>query len=84
MFSVISYFTVAFLNNLCDSEDLATQLQCLRNLDKSTRGIFGGTVFSNEIFLAYAHIHSDLYELSRTRLACIKTAAAVLFNYYSL
>lgn len=51
--SAISYF----LEDLCKSEDLISQLLYLRNLDEDTRGLFQGSVFKNELLLAYAHVH---------------------------
>lgn len=46
-----------FLGDLCNSEDLISQLLYLRNLDEDTRGLFQGWVFGNDLLLAYAHVH---------------------------
>lgn len=76
---------VQLLNFLSGSEDLATQLQYLRTLDDGTRSLFQGTVFENEILVAYAHIarHWDVF-IERIQILsnCFRMAAGLLLEHF--
>ncbi|KLO07297.1 hypothetical protein SCHPADRAFT_1001765, partial [Schizopora paradoxa] len=49
-------FLYKFLEELCDSADLATQLEHIRSFPDTTRHFLRTIVFGNELFIAYIHI----------------------------
>ncbi len=61
-------FLYNFLNELCDSEDLAVQLAHIRNYPEPIRMFLKNIVFGNELFVAHIHFlfHAakPLFEMS--------------------
>ncbi|KLO18107.1 hypothetical protein SCHPADRAFT_936566 [Schizopora paradoxa] len=74
---------VRFLNYLCGSSDLATQLSYLRTADEQTQSLLQGTACANEILVAYAHIQQHCWTAIQGMRAfkkTMKTGVRLLLN----
>ncbi len=55
-----TYWIIFFLQSLCNSEDLVTQLTFLQNLDEEKRDLLQGTILRHEMLIAYLHLYHKL------------------------
>ncbi len=80
-----SHWIGKFLDNLCDSNDLADQIHYLRNLDANTRALLQNTVFENEILIAYIRICHPSHCFCNVPMRGVETyipEAKVLLHHY--
>ncbi len=92
-----TYWIIFFLQSLCNSEDLVTQLTFLQNLDEEKRDLLQGTILRHEMLIAYLHLYhklefhsggGDWTEKPRTSQLisgehmCYPEAAVILHFYY--
>ncbi len=49
-------FLYNFMDELCDSENLAAQLAYIRGFPETTRNFLKDIIFGNELYVAYIHV----------------------------